>query len=408
MIFFQCGTQSDAAMALERLPETTCERINDLLASNMPPLGHERESLSDLMSRTQDHVNSLETRIAELHATLLDLTTQKVVAEKRLGELNVILHPIRTVPPEILAEIFEEAVSDSALIPLERVREGNFANSVDVSSQSCIVSYVSSGWRRTALRTPRLWRFIHVCFDQYPRNLATSLFLNRFLARSAEHMLHVMFHGTMDHPAMAVLLMASSRWRTAAVSLPPPVYYSWDAPNLSFCSLATCHLHVQLNGINGLQTAPEGHTRVNLDAPQLQAFSSDTAGVWSQLIKPRFPRLERFEQIGALDEHLSPCGVSFVAPLVMASTQLSMAVTSAVFHVEKAVPDMFYARVLKRPIRDSYPTLRVLRLRGTSTGYRHFFSKFTLPRLELLSFEDTEGAAVRTFHPRWLRLQGNT
>ncbi|KAF9033457.1 hypothetical protein BDZ89DRAFT_947782, partial [Hymenopellis radicata] len=116
------------------------------------------------MSRTQTYATSLDTRIADLRATLEDLLDQKVTTEQRLRDLKVALHPIRTVPPEILAEIFDEAVSDTALVPLEKVRDGSFSNSVDSNSQSCVVSQVSSAWRRTALRTQRLWRFVHVSF----------------------------------------------------------------------------------------------------------------------------------------------------------------------------------------------------------------------------------------------------
>ncbi|KAF9033458.1 hypothetical protein BDZ89DRAFT_1130973 [Hymenopellis radicata] len=257
MICSQCATKlrTPVTNELESLPEATSKRIKDLLASNVAPPERERESLSDLMSRTQNYATSLETRIAELRATLEHLLYEKSTTEQRLRDLKTALHPIRVVPPEIFAQIFDEAVSDAALIPLEKVREGKSANSID-SSQSCVVSQVSSVWRRTALKTQRLWRFVHVSFDRYPRNLSTSIFLNRFLTRSAEHMLHVMLHATVEHPAMTVLLMTSSRWKTAAVSLPPSLYHSWDAPDLAFHSLTRCHMHVQVDGLQNWLEVP--------------------------------------------------------------------------------------------------------------------------------------------------------
>ncbi|KAF9033446.1 hypothetical protein BDZ89DRAFT_1062906 [Hymenopellis radicata] len=399
MICSQCGTTSDTPLLKEQLEprsETTSKRIQDLLASNVAPLGSERESLSDLMSRTQTYATSLDMRIADLRATLEDFLDQKATTERRLHDLKVTLHPIRTVPPEILAEIFDEAVSDTALVPLEKVRDGSFANSVDNSSQSCVVSQVSSAWRRTALKTQRLWRFVHVSFDRFPRNLSTSLFLNHFLTRSAEHTLHVMLHATVDHPALTVLLMTSSRWKTAAISFPPPIYRSWNAPTLSFRSLERLHLHLQLNRLHTVRDIKGGHRRVHMDTPQLRSFSSDTAAAVPLVIQPAYSRLERFEQTGALDEQaLSGMkGVSFVAPMIMVLTPL---MTSALFHVSQAVPDIIYSAVVKYTIHDAYPRLRALRLCGTRTGYSHFFSKFNLPCLELLSFEDRESGSHPAF-----------
>ncbi len=57
-----------------------------------------------------------------------------------------------------------------------------------------------------------------------------------------------MLHATVDHPALTVLLMTSTRWHTAAVSLPPSLYHAWNE-NLTFQFLTTFHVHVQLNGL---------------------------------------------------------------------------------------------------------------------------------------------------------------
>ncbi|KAF9048274.1 hypothetical protein BDZ89DRAFT_757431 [Hymenopellis radicata] len=47
----------------------------------------------------------------------------------------------------------------------------------------------------------------------------------------------------------------------------------------------------------------------------------------------------------------------------------------------------FYHKRGYNDIRE-YPNIRVLRLSGTPTGRAHFFSKFTFPRLEVLSFNN--------------------
>ncbi|KAF9033445.1 hypothetical protein BDZ89DRAFT_551039 [Hymenopellis radicata] len=201
-------------------------------------------------------------------------------------------------------------------------------------------------------------------------------------------MLHVMLHATVDHPALTLFLMTSSRWQTAAVSLPPKLYHAWNA-DLTFQSLARFHLHVQLDGMRTWRDLrPAGCRKALLDFPQLQVFSSDTVGAWSQILswRSKFPRLQCFEQTGILDAQLYATGVSFTAPLAMVSAPL---LTSALFHPEKAISSGFYNTVMTCPICDEYPNMRILRLRGTSAGYSHFFSKFRLPCLEALSFEDS-------------------
>ncbi|KAF9033444.1 hypothetical protein BDZ89DRAFT_1158224, partial [Hymenopellis radicata] len=60
MICSQCG-ETPLLKELEPLSETTSKCIQDLLASNAAPLGSERESLSDLMSRTQTYASRLDT-----------------------------------------------------------------------------------------------------------------------------------------------------------------------------------------------------------------------------------------------------------------------------------------------------------------------------------------------------------
>ncbi|KAF9033456.1 hypothetical protein BDZ89DRAFT_1062916, partial [Hymenopellis radicata] len=195
-----------------------------------------------------------------------------------------------------------------------------------------------------------------------------------------------MLHATVDHPALTVFLMTSSRWQTAAVSLPPKLYHAWNA-DLTFQSLTRFHLHVQLDGLETWRDLCPPSGRPLLDFPQLQVFSSDTVGAWAQILSwgSKFPRLQCFEQTGILDARLF-AGVSFIAPLAMVSAPL---LTSALFHPEKAVLSAFYNTVMTCPIRDAYPNMRILRLRGTSAGYSHFFSKFNLPCLEVLSFEDS-------------------
>ncbi|KAF9033438.1 hypothetical protein BDZ89DRAFT_1062898 [Hymenopellis radicata] len=379
MICSQCGHASPEPQ-LEILPEATLTRIKELLASNVAPHGTEKTQLSELMSRTQSYAATLDMRIADLRASLEDMLAQKVQIEQRLLEVRTILHPIRSFPPEILAEIFDDVVSATADAPLDSVRHGNFVDSLDMNAPHWVISHVSSHWRRTALTTPRIWRFVHLSFDRHPKNLSTPIFLNRFLSRSGNHTLDVLAHGTSDHPALTVLLLSSTRWSTAAVSFEYHVYRSWNAAQLIFSALTRLHVHVQLPDIFLAR-----QVLLSLSTRNATSFSSDTPGAFVILfnLSAEAP-IEIFEQTGCLDVDLSQHGISFVAPaMIIAKPSL----ISARFHLTRAVPQRLYTKRFKG-VRDDYPNIRVLKLSGTQIGQTDFFSRFTFSRLRELSFDD--------------------
>ncbi|KAF9048275.1 hypothetical protein BDZ89DRAFT_1057855 [Hymenopellis radicata] len=386
MICSQCGHASPEQ--LEILPKTTLTRIKELLASNVAPHGTENTQLSELMSRTQSYATTLDMHIADLRASLEDMLAQKVQIEQRLLEVKTILHPIRSFPPEILAEIFDDVVSAAADAPLDSVRHGNFVDSLYMNAPHWVISHVSSHWRRAALTTPRIWRFVHLSFDRHPKNLSTPIFLNRFLSRSGNHTLDVLAHGTSDHPALTVLLLSSTRWRTAAVSFEYQVYRSWNAAQLIFSALTRLHFHVQLPDIVLARQVLRSLARrdiIIITCPQLRSFSSDTPGAFVLLFNLHAEApIEIFEQTGCLDVDLFQHGISFVAPAIIIAKP---SLISARFHLTRPVPPQLYSGRYK-PVRDDYPNIRVLKLSGTQIGQTDFFSRFTFPHLQELSFDD--------------------
>ncbi|KAF9024619.1 hypothetical protein BDZ89DRAFT_114673 [Hymenopellis radicata] len=387
MICSQCGHAPPEQ--LETLPEATLTRITELLASNVAPHGTEKAELSELMSRTQAYDIALDTRIAELHASLEDLLAQKTQTKQRLLDIQTILHPKRYIPPEILADIFDHAVSDAADTPLDTVGNGTFADSLKMSAPHWVVSHVCSHWRRTALTTPRIWRFVHVSFDLHPTNLSTRMFLDYFLRLSGQHTLHVMAHSRNVHVELAILLLSSHRWRTAAVSFQSSVYRSWNAAHLTFTALTKLHVHIQLPMHIPLSegTGSSRYPCVLIRCPQLRVLSTDTPAAFIVLFALSYAEapIAVFEQPDCLDVDLRPMrSVSHVAP-AMIITQRSL--HSAQFHLTNEVSMSFYDKWGYNDIRE-YPNMRVLRLSGTHKGRAHFFSKFTFPRLEVLSFDD--------------------
>ncbi|KAF9033461.1 hypothetical protein BDZ89DRAFT_1062920 [Hymenopellis radicata] len=372
MICPQCGHAPPEQ--LETLPDATLTRIKELLASNVAPHGTEKAQFSELMSRTQAYDIALDTRIAELHASLEDLLAQKTQTEQRLLDVQTILHPKRYVPQRFLQ------TSSTTL----------FADSLSMSAPHWVVSHVSSHWRRTALTTPRIWRFVHVSFDRHPTNLSTTMFLNYLLRLSGEHTLHVMAHmaySSAAHVGLAILLLSSHRWRTAAVSFEPSVYRSWNAAHLTFTALTRLHVHIQLPYTRQDLSSESTGVSVRIRCPQLRALSTDTPAAFVVLFALRYAEapIAVFEQPDCLDIGFRPTrSVSHVAPAMIIKLP---SLHSAQFHLTKGVSMSFYNKWGYNGIRE-YPNMRVLRLSGTHKGRAHFFSKFTFPRLEVLSFDD--------------------
>ncbi|KAF8573566.1 hypothetical protein K439DRAFT_1642895 [Ramaria rubella] len=97
--------------------------------------------------------------------------------------------PIRVLPPELLAEIFEHCTSDSY--------------------SAISLSHVSTLWRRTAVTTPRLWHSLSVALPtSSPRT--TSAKVRTVLARSGAFPIHVILTlrswSEDDIPTLALLI----------------------------------------------------------------------------------------------------------------------------------------------------------------------------------------------------------
>jgi hypothetical protein len=86
--------------------------------------------------------------VLRLTAALGNLTARRHIADLELQRLRAAISPLRRVPSEILAEIFNFCVENGRKVfsyALNDPREGPI-----------LITHVSSFWRETALATPRL------------------------------------------------------------------------------------------------------------------------------------------------------------------------------------------------------------------------------------------------------------
>ncbi|EJD35273.1 hypothetical protein AURDEDRAFT_93216, partial [Auricularia subglabra TFB-10046 SS5] len=131
----------------------------------------EASFLRDTISADEALLSTLATRVAQssaaVHAAerelaeVLDklaltrsvhdmLCDEQTSVSERLRQSRGLVHPIRRLPPEVLAEVFTACLSDEQLHSLSAVPYP--------------VSQVCRRWRSVALQTPRLWTYVSVNF----------------------------------------------------------------------------------------------------------------------------------------------------------------------------------------------------------------------------------------------------
>ena len=124
---------------------------------------------SILKDRTKDLHDRIHSVLEQLHnaETLRDETahtltglpamieaTQSIIRAKYRG----ILHPLRRLPLEILLEIFEECVGNE----IDELHRQTLFTAPSLPRMPITLAAVCRTWRRTVLRSPRLWSYIRL------------------------------------------------------------------------------------------------------------------------------------------------------------------------------------------------------------------------------------------------------
>lgn len=135
-------------------------------------------------------------------------------------QLRSILHPIRSLPGDILLLIFEWCI-----ISHEHPRKQEYYGSLDYSYPPWQLSHVCRRWRDLVLSSPILWSDIHLCVpskSHIPREDAIASRLDVFLKRSGQALLAVTINdnglsiGFFEDNGYAVSLLkvTTDRWRS--------------------------------------------------------------------------------------------------------------------------------------------------------------------------------------------------
>ncbi|KAK1225810.1 hypothetical protein PQX77_011221 [Marasmius sp. AFHP31] len=136
--------------------EALSEKILALSTSNHPPSSYEQLRTQYIASSTALEV--LDLRIQELSASLTSLKKERAREAERKWLYVSILHPIRRLPPELLAEIFRIRIHND----VDLQWRGKFPGSLNTRKVPWVLGQVCRTWRLVVLSTPDLWAKVDV------------------------------------------------------------------------------------------------------------------------------------------------------------------------------------------------------------------------------------------------------
>ncbi|THU83270.1 hypothetical protein K435DRAFT_689825, partial [Dendrothele bispora CBS 962.96] len=107
---------------------------------------------------------------AQLEAAISVLKYKRKCLQDYVVKYRSLLVPIRRLPPEVLSLIF---LTYCRQYP-NQISLGTFSLFLGTPSNhrssSILLSWVSIGWRRVALESPRLWSYLDLSIEDDPRS----------------------------------------------------------------------------------------------------------------------------------------------------------------------------------------------------------------------------------------------
>uniref|UniRef100_A0A0W0ET98 Uncharacterized protein n=1 Tax=Moniliophthora roreri TaxID=221103 RepID=A0A0W0ET98_MONRR len=157
--------------------------------------------------------------LARLEATLAMLEAERSRLQGILAKYDVILHPIRHIPSEIMQKIFSSCIERSnIMISAERFPR----TSLNPSQVPWVLGHVCRTWRALALSTPNIWSSVSLVIrrrleDSNEKHVSSHLLrLGLQLDRSEDHPLDVSLYLDREqsfHPWTVLLCSRSQQWR---------------------------------------------------------------------------------------------------------------------------------------------------------------------------------------------------
>nr|GAT51221.1 predicted protein [Mycena chlorophos] len=181
-----------------------------LFATNDAPNAADARVVRKILALQQTHLDSLNLGIAQLHVILRKLETERAELGKRMAVNAGLLSPLRSLPVEVLEEIFIRAVPE----PGER-KERLF-----VKQSPWSIARVCRRWRAVAYGYPKLWSTISIDLED---SAPTAPLLLRQLKLSTTYPLRIHFWSAVSFDAgldlLQILALHAERWELADIRI---------------------------------------------------------------------------------------------------------------------------------------------------------------------------------------------
>ncbi|KAF9006862.1 hypothetical protein BDZ89DRAFT_930848, partial [Hymenopellis radicata] len=119
------------------------------LRQNHPPLDVELSDFRKVTEDTRSALQDLDSKIVQAQELLENLLSARQQAQSRLEDAKSILHPMRSIPNELLAEIFRHCIRETYRFCRP--------DALDPRGAPWLFSEVCRRWRGLVLNTPQLW-----------------------------------------------------------------------------------------------------------------------------------------------------------------------------------------------------------------------------------------------------------
>ncbi|KAF9016246.1 hypothetical protein BDZ89DRAFT_927118, partial [Hymenopellis radicata] len=119
------------------------------LHENHPPLDAELSAFRTIVEDTRSTLHDLDSKIVQARELLVNLHSARQHAQSRLDDTKFLLHPMRSIPNELLTEIFHHCIPKTYSLEDPDV--------VDPQGAPWLLTRVCHRWRELVINSPQLW-----------------------------------------------------------------------------------------------------------------------------------------------------------------------------------------------------------------------------------------------------------
>ncbi|KAF9040975.1 hypothetical protein BDZ89DRAFT_944734, partial [Hymenopellis radicata] len=127
-------------------------RVEELLRCNHPPLDVETLDLRRAVHKFTGILTELDEKIVKAKEMFHNLSLARENAECRLNDARRLLHPLRSIPDDILGVIFQHSAPS-----WEGSTPESVLDSLSPRGAPWLLSHVCRRWRNLVLSSPNLW-----------------------------------------------------------------------------------------------------------------------------------------------------------------------------------------------------------------------------------------------------------